>query len=70
MINRIAIDALVSEYVKARNRADGAAQRITFAESSLANEQALHLKFETEMSDLEEAIRLLGGIVPPPEVPA
>jgi hypothetical protein len=69
VINRLAIDTLSAEYVRARNRADGAAARITFAESSLAAEQALHLKFEAEMSDLEDAIVLMGGTVPPPEVP-
>ena len=67
------LDTLVNEYVKARNRADGAAARIAFSERQLAAEHKLHQGFLAEMAELEAAITTLGGHLPPPpepEVPA
>jgi DNA-binding FadR family transcriptional regulator len=64
--DNIVINTLVTEYVKARNRVEGAAARIAFSERQLEAEHQLHKGFLSEMADLEAAIIKLGGHLPPP----
>lgn len=73
MSDNIVITTLVGEYVRARNRVDGAAARIEFAKKQLVAERELHRGFVVERDMLADAIQRLGGSLPPldePEVPA
>lgn len=73
MSDNIVITTLVGEYVRARNRVDGAAARIEFSKQQLADERQLHQRFVVDRDMLADAIQRLGGSLPPvdePEVPA
>ena len=65
----IVIDTLVSEFVKARNRVDGAVARLQFSQRQLEAERKLLHGFLADKADLEAAIIKLGGQLPPVEEP-
>jgi hypothetical protein len=65
----IVIDTLVAEYVKARNKVDGAVARIEFSKRQLEAERLLLRNFTLDRDRLAEAIGSLGGQLPPVDEP-
>jgi hypothetical protein len=65
----IVIDTLVTEYVKARHRVDGAQARIEFSKRQLEAERKLLRDFTLDRDRLAEAIGSLGGQLPPVDEP-
>jgi hypothetical protein len=60
----VVVDALVNEYIKVRNRRDGAAKRLAFAEAQQVHETALLAEANDDLDLLRAAILGHGGLIP------
>jgi hypothetical protein len=60
----VVAEALVNEYVKVRNRRDGAAKRLAFAEAQQVHETKLLEEANCDLDELRAAILQYGGLIP------
>jgi hypothetical protein len=63
-MTRIVIEALSAEFLRVRNKLDGAEKRLLYANSQVVVEETLILEYRRDLHALKEALHAAGGEVP------